>query len=92
MSNSTDDKYSPVTAADVTDEKLMVGEFRAFRVEVRDNLDAIRRALETLARIEQRMDVVIDRQNTMDSRLGTLEQRVITLEHKTSRRAPRRKK
>jgi hypothetical protein len=96
------DEFKPLTAADVDDLHLLPGELRAFRSEVRDSLDAIARALQSLGRIEERLDVVIDRQNHLDvriecverdvsedrKRIEMIERRVMALESKK----PRKKK
>lgn len=73
-----DDKFRPVQVGELDDLHLLPGEFRAFRSEVRDSLAGIARALQTLGRIEERLDVVIDRQNVADKRMDAIE-----LEHKT---------
>ena len=68
-----DDKFKPVLTGELSDLDLLPGEFRAFRSEVRDSLAAIARALQTLGRIEERLDVVIDRQNLVEKRLDAVE-------------------
>lgn len=70
-----DKKFLPVTGADVTDEKLMVGEFRAFRRETRDVLSSIVEALKAFTSIDAKLDVIIDRQNHLDDRITRAEER-----------------
>ena len=88
--DSTDDKFAPVTAADVTDDKLFVGEFRAFRRETRDILESILRTLQALSRIESRLDTQQDAINENDKRLNDHERRLAALE-KPRRKAARKK-
>lgn len=85
-----DDKFKSVQAADVDDLHCLPGEFRAFRSEMRDSLDAIARALQSLGRIEARLDVVIDRQNTLDARIADVEKRVTALEQRRPTAAKRK--
>lgn len=67
------DGLDPVTAADVTDEKLVAGQLRALQREVRDGFESIARSLAAFTRIEERLDVIIDRQNDFERRLAALE-------------------
>lgn len=68
--DSIDDKFDkPVFAppGSLDDLSSLPGEFRSFRIEMRDSLAGIARALQTLGRIEERLDVVIDRQNVLEA-------------------------
>ena len=85
--DTADKKFVPVQADDVTDDKLFVGEFRAFRRETRDILESILRTLQALSRIESRLDTQQDAINENDRRLHDHERRIAALEKK-----PRRKK
>lgn len=49
--------YRPLTAADVTDERLLVGEFRSFRNEMRSAVDILtNKLLPMFERYEARFD------------------------------------
>ena len=71
--DTADKKFVPVQAHEVSDLSLLPGEFRAFRVEMRDILEQIARQLQTLARIEARLDVQQDTLNDHERRLAALE-------------------
>jgi hypothetical protein len=77
-----DDKFKPVQAGQADDLNSLPGEFRAFRNEMRDCLNAIARSLQSLGRIEERIDVVIDRQNVLEQNFNSLTKRVAALETK----------
>ena len=64
-----------VRPGELDDLHLLPGEFRAFRREMRDSLDAIARALQTLGRIEARLDAQQDTLNDHEHRLAVLERR-----------------
>lgn len=87
----SDDEFKPMRPGEATDLSLVPGELRAFRSEVRDALEGIARALQSLGRIEERIDVVIDRQNATDARVLAVEQRLTVLESK-KRRTPAKRK
>lgn len=71
---SVDDRFEPVTAADVTDERLLVGEFRAFRNEMRSAFELlVTRLLPAIERIEQRLDDHDRWRRDTDQRLVALE-------------------
>lgn len=75
VDDDLDDKFAPVTREDVTDEKLVVGEFRAFRNETRDALGSIAGSLNKLTSIDDKLDVIIDWQADMESRVVRVEAR-----------------
>lgn len=77
----SDPRFVPATAADVTDERLLAGEFRAFRTEVRGNLELIcNRLLPTLERIEQRLDEQDRWRTEVDRWRRDTDQRIAELE------------
>lgn len=92
--------FTPVTAADVTDEKLVAGQLRALQRDINTRLDSIDETLKLFGRIDAKLDVIIDRQNETDRRVGALEvqqsrteQRLAALElPKVTRRKPARRK
>lgn len=61
------DGYKPVTADDVTDEKLVPGEMRALQREVRAGFQLLESRLTTI------MDRFAARQDDHDARIGQLE-------------------
>lgn len=85
------DEFKPLQAGELTDLALLPGEFRAFRRETHDSLESIARALQSLDRIEKRLDVVIDRQNVLEARVDGIDKRLTALETKRKPQ-PKRKK
>jgi hypothetical protein len=76
---SADDEqmWQPSKIGDNADDnpKVIARHLRNLTGETRDGFDRMARALEGLARIESRLDVIIDRQNVLDARQERLEQR-----------------
>lgn len=70
---SVDDKFDPVTHEDVTDEKLVAGELRAFRVEVRAYFE---RLLLRLDRFDDRITSLEMHRVDANARLGRGEARI----------------
>jgi hypothetical protein len=81
---AVDDKYKPVTAADVTDISLLPRQFEVFVAEMRNTLDIkfsqITRALEQVAQSLQSMDYTVrrlrDEQDAQRNALSEVEQRL----------------
>ena len=77
MSDNPDDKWDTppelrerlVTTGQLTDLDCLPGEFKAFRVEMRDHLQSISRSLQLLVSIDNRLNVVIERQNDFEKRM-----------------------
>ncbi len=98
MSDDVDSKFEPVTARDVTDEKLVAGQLRALQLEVREGFELMgTRLLTMLERIELKMDVLTDRvtrleRDRIDDRESVLRinERVVALENKRPKRTRRK--
>jgi len=71
------DEYQPVTAAEVTDEKLVAGELRAFRAEVRLYFE---RLIMRLDRFEGRITSLEVHRTDANARLDQHEHRIAALE------------
>lgn len=80
MSADDEQMWQPVKPGDVTDLALLPGEMRAFRVEMRDEIRGIANALQSLVRIEQRLDAIVSHQGELDRRLVRVETRLDILE------------
>ena len=73
--DTADKKFTPVPVGALSDLDCLPGEFRAFRAEMRDSLEHIARALQTLGRIEARLDVLQDSINDHERRIAALEKK-----------------
>jgi len=71
------DEYQPVTAAEVTDEKLVAGELRAFRAEVRTYFERLLLKLDTF---DARIGLLEEHRIDANARLTDHENRIAALE------------
>lgn len=76
MSDDVDDKFKPVHAAELTDERGLYGEFRAFRSEMRTALELLTlQLLQLLKRQGEKIDDLEERAADHDQRIAALESR-----------------
>ena len=67
-------KFKPVTAADVTDEKLVAGQLRALKREVHAGFELLgNKLLVVLERMNNRQDATDDRLTVLERRVNALE-------------------
>lgn len=71
------DEYKPVTAADVTDERLAAGELRALRVEMRSWFELL---IGRLDRYEERITALEMHKADASDRLDGHERRLTSIE------------
>lgn len=74
MSDDIDDKFKPVHAAELTDERGLYGEFRAFRAEMRTALELLTlQLLPLMKRQGEKIDDLEERVTDTESRIAALE-------------------
>lgn len=80
MSDDVDDKFKPVHAAELTDERGLYGEFRAFRSEMRTALELL--TLQLLPLMKRQGEKIDD----LEERVTANETRITALEAKPKRK------
>ena len=80
MSDDVDDKFKPVHAAELTDERGLYGEFRAFLSEMRTALELL--TLQLLPLMKRQGEKIDD----LEERVTANETRITALEAKPKRK------
>lgn len=76
MADSVDDKFNPVKAGELTDERGLYGEFRAFRAEMRTAFEMLTmQLLPLIKRQGEEIDDLKERVTATEARLTALEDR-----------------
>lgn len=81
MADSVDDKFNPVKVGELTDERGLYGEFRAFRAEMRTAFEML--TMQLLPLVKRQGEKIDD----LQERVAANEARIAALEAK-----PRRKR
>lgn len=76
MADSVDDKFNPVKVGELTDERGLYGEFRAFRAEMRTAFEMLTmQLLPLIKRQGEEIDDLKERVTATEARITALEDR-----------------
>lgn len=76
MADSVDDKFNPVKAGELTDERGLYGEFRSFRAEMRTAFEMLTmQLLPLIKRQGEEIDDLKERVTATEARITALEDR-----------------